>query len=59
MPVRSLIKRKEMQEREEKAKKLYEIGYTTREVGKIVGRSHNWVAVVVKKTYPQEQITKT
>lgn len=33
----------------EKALKLYKKGMTTREVGKILGKSHSWVAEVVKK----------
>jgi hypothetical protein len=29
---------------------LFNAGFTTREIGKRVGRSHAWVAVVVKET---------
>jgi orotate phosphoribosyltransferase-like protein len=32
-----------------KAVRLYRQGWTTREVGKEVGKSHGWVAYVVKK----------
>ena len=34
-----------------KAKKLYALGFTTREIGKMkeIGKSHTWVANVVKK----------
>ena len=32
----------------EKALNLYKKGMTTREVGKILGKSHSWVAEVVK-----------
>jgi len=31
-----------------KAKKLYKQGLSTREVGKIIGRSHTWVENAVK-----------
>lgn len=31
------------------AKELYKKGYTTREIGKQIDRSHAWVALVVKK----------
>lgn len=36
----------------QKAYELYKQGYTTREVGKIIGKSHEWVARVVR-SYPQ------
>jgi hypothetical protein len=29
---------------------LFNAGFTTREIGKRVGRSHAWVALVVKET---------
>jgi len=32
-----------------KAKLLYKEGLSTREVGKIIGKSHEWVAQVVKE----------
>jgi len=33
----------------EKARKLFALGYTTREIGKEICRSHAWVALVVKE----------
>jgi hypothetical protein len=32
-----------------KARKLYREGFTTREIGNLVKRSHAWVALVVKE----------
>ena len=32
------------------AKQLFKKGFTTREIGSKVGRSHTWVAEVIKKT---------
>ena len=34
----------------EKARKLYEQDFTTREIGRMLGKSHAWVAIVVKET---------
>lgn len=42
-------KQKRIEELKEKARRLYVLGYTTREIGKMVNRSHAWVALVVKK----------
>ena len=33
----------------QKARTLSRLGYTTREIGKIIGRSHAWVALAIKK----------
>ena len=54
MPVHPFKKKKDLQ-LEEKAIKLYKEGLTTREVGKAIGKSHQWVAVRVRKlsTPPQ------
>lgn len=48
MPVQPFKKQKELG-LEKKAVKLYKEGLTTREVGEMVGRSHQWVAIRVKK----------
>lgn len=47
MPIQPFKKQKELH-LGEKAQKLYREGFTTREVGKMVGRSHQWVALRVK-----------
>ena len=43
-------KKTELKALKEKARKLYALGYTTREVGKMkeIKKSHTWVANVVK-----------
>jgi len=46
------IKKTKKEENEiikKRARDLFKFGLTTREIGKIVGRSHAWVALVVKK----------
>ena len=44
-------KKTELETLKAKARKLYALGYTTREVGKMkeIKKSHTWVANVVKK----------
>ncbi len=46
---RSKYQNKKIIKLKERALKLYKQGLTTRDVGKIVGRSHAWVAIVVKE----------
>lgn len=48
MPISKYQKRNK-DKLKEKAKKLYRQGLTTREVGKIIGKSHEWVAKSVKE----------
>ena len=43
------IRKAKIKQMEKRSWILYKQGLTTREVGKIVGRSHAWVALVVKK----------
>ena len=43
-------KQNKIKELKEKAKQLCRLGYTTREIGKIVNRSHAWVALAIKKS---------
>ena len=46
------LKQTKLKEREilkDKAKLLYSQGFTCREVGRTIGKSHSWVALVVKK----------
>jgi hypothetical protein len=45
----SVYKRKKIQEKKEKAIALYKEGLSTREVAKILERSHNWVAIAVRE----------
>ncbi len=40
---------KKIEELKKKARILYESGLSTREVGKVIHRSHAWVALVVKE----------
>lgn len=48
MPVQPFKKQNDLL-LEEKAIKLYREGLTTRKVGEAIGRSHQWVALRVKK----------
>ena len=45
----------------EQAKELHAQGFTTREIGTLIGRSHGWVASVVRdfQGFPQENIVKS
>jgi len=45
----SKYKRKLIEAKKKKAIMLYKQGLTTRDVGKVIHRSHSWVADVVKK----------
>jgi orotate phosphoribosyltransferase-like protein len=46
---RSIHQTKKINELKRKALLLYEKGLTTREVGKIIGRSHTWVWLVIQE----------
>ena len=48
MPI-SIYRKIKIQELKKKAVTLYKQGLTTREIGKTLNRSHNWVAVAVKE----------
>ena len=43
------IRKEELKQKKSRAWIIYQQGLTTREVGIIVGRSHSWVALVVKE----------
>jgi transposase-like protein len=46
-----VLKQTKQQEKEilkEKAISLYKQGFTTREIGRTIGKSHSWVALIVK-----------
>lgn len=49
MGKKSIYQDKDLKNR---AIELYKTGLTTREVGKIIGKSHTWVAELVKKLSP-------
>lgn len=38
-----------------KAQRLYKQGFSTREVGKMIGKSHGWVAYVLKEDAPVDK----
>lgn len=42
-------KREEIDARKKKAKELYEQGFTTREIGRMLERSHGWVSLVINE----------
>jgi len=46
---RSIYQIKRIEELKKKAIQLYKQGYTLRQVGQLVGRSHQWVALVLKE----------
>lgn len=54
----SIFQIKKRQELKIKTKKLYKQGLTTREVGSIVGKSHQWVADVVRELSTEGTIDK-
>jgi orotate phosphoribosyltransferase-like protein len=45
----SEFKKKKVEQLKERAWKLYQEGLTTREVGTLVGRSRQWVSLVVRE----------
>jgi len=45
----AMVKARNKEARKKRAWILYQQGLNTREVGKIVGRSHAWVALIVKE----------
>ena len=45
----SPYKQKRIEALKAKAKELYKLGYSTREVSKVLNRSHNWVAMAVRE----------
>lgn len=47
--ITSKFKKAKIAKLKQKAVSLYKEGLTTREVGKAIGRSHNWVAVAVRE----------
>lgn len=48
----SIYKKKKTLEMKEKALALYKEGLSTREVAKVVNRSHQWVAVAIRELSP-------
>ena len=46
---RSVYQIQKIEQLKKKAIQLYRQGYTLREVGKVIGRSHQWVALVLKE----------
>ena len=46
---RSVYQIQKIEQLKKKAIQLYRQGYTLREVGRVVGRSHQWVALVLKE----------
>lgn len=50
----SIYQKKKINELKKKAIALYKTGMTTREVGKIVGRSRTWVAISVREENGQK-----
>jgi len=46
---RSIYQIKKLEQVKKKAIQLYRQGYTLRQVGQLVGRSHQWVALVLKE----------
>lgn len=46
---KNIYKDKKTKETADKAVLMYQQGLTTREIGKIIGKSHAWVALKVKE----------
>ena len=49
-------KQQQIEVLKKKARKLYWEDFTTREIGKLIGKSHTWVASAVKG---KEKLTRT
>jgi transposase len=49
----SKFKIRKIEDLKKKALVLYKQGLSTREVAKIINRSHNWVAMAVRELSPQ------
>lgn len=45
----SVYQKKKVEDLKNKAVKLYKQGLTTRQVGEVLNRSHNWVALAVRE----------
>ena len=43
-------KQQQIETLKKKARKLYREDFTTREIGKLISKSHTWVAAAVKET---------
>jgi transposase-like protein len=46
---RSIYQIKKLEQLKKQAVQLYKQGYTLRQVGQLIGRSHQWVALVLKE----------
>ena len=53
----SIHQKKKIESLEEKARIMYEQGLTTREVGKMLDKSHTWVWLAVKKAPEDNDLT--
>jgi DNA invertase Pin-like site-specific DNA recombinase len=49
MPKLSVYQHELLEKKREKARRLYKQGFTTREVGNMVGKSRTWVWEAIKK----------
>jgi len=58
MPKLGRTKRERLESLKMSAKELYKAGYTTREVGRLLGKSRTWVSTSVK-TSPVDNLPKT
>ncbi len=54
----SIHQKKKIESLEEKARIMYEQGLTTREVGKMLKKSHTWVWLAVKKEKGEKELTE-
>lgn len=52
-------RRRKIEARKEKAYKLYLDGYTTREIGKVLGYSHVWAANSINEIRAKEDLSTT
>lgn len=55
MPKLSPARRKRLEEFQSKARKLYAAGFTLREVGRALGKSHAWVATALGQVKKKEK----